>query len=215
MTFAFIMSKYTQIKERTNMEYNFFATISRMKYINRWALMRNSRNENLSEHSLEVAMIAHALCSIGNVRYEKKLNADRDALIGLYHDSSEIITRDMPTPVKYYNPDIKEAYKEVEKIAEFKLLEKLPRDLRPVYEEIYKTDNTADDKYMRALVKAADKISAYIKCIEEEKSGNTEFSTAKNSIEKSLDKYSKDYPEVKDFIAEFLPPYGKTLDELN
>ncbi len=203
------------IKERTNMEYNFFATISRMKYINRWALMRNSRNENLSEHSLEVAMIAHALCSIGNVRYEKKLNADRAALIGLYHDSSEIITGDMPTPVKYYNPDIKEAYKEVEKIAEFKLLEKLPRDLRPVYEEIYKTDNTADDKYMRALVKAADKISAYIKCIEEEKSGNTEFSTAKESIEKSLDKYSKDYPEVKDFIAEFLPPYGKTLDELN
>ena len=121
----------------------------------------------------------------------------------------------MPTPVKYYNPDIKEAYKEVEKIAEFKLLEKLPRDLRPVYEEIYKTDNTADDKYMRALVKAADKISAYIKCIEEEKSGNTEFSKAKNSIEKSLDKYSEDYPEVKDFIAEFLPPYGKTLDELN
>ena len=215
MTFVFIMSKYYQIKERTTMEYNFFATISRMKYINRWALMRNSRNENLSEHSLEVAMIAHALCSIGNVRYEKKLNADRAALIGLYHDSSEIITGDMPTPVKYYNPDIKEAYKEVEKIAEFKLLEKLPRDLRPVYEEIYKTDNTADDKYMRALVKAADKISAYIKCIEEEKSGNTEFSTAKNSIEKSLDKYSKDYPEVKDFIAEFLPPYGKTLDELN
>ena len=215
MTFAFIMSKYYQIKERTTMEYNFFATISRMKYINRWALMRNSRNENLSEHSLEVAMIAHALCSIGNVRYEKKLNADRAALIGLYHDSSEIITGDMPTPVKYYNPDIKEAYKEVEKIAEFKLLEKLPRDLRPVYEEIYKTDNTADDKYMRALVKAADKISAYIKCIEEEKSGNTEFSTAKKSIEKSLDKYSKDHPEVKDFIAEFLPPYGKTLDELN
>ena len=197
------------------MEYNFFATISRMKYINRWALMRNSRNENLSEHSLEVAMIAHALCSIGNVRYEKNLNADRAALIGLYHDSSEIITGDMPTPVKYYNPDIKEAYKEVEKIAEFKLLEKLPRDLRPVYEEIYKTDNTADDKYMRSLVKAADKISAYIKCIEEEKSGNTEFSTAKKTIEKSLDKYSKDYPEVKDFIAEFLPPYGKTLDELN
>ena len=215
MTFAFIMSKYYLIKERTNMEYNFFATISRMKYINRWALMRNSRNENLSEHSLEVAMIAHALCSIGNVRYEKKLNADRAALIGLYHDSSEIITGDMPTPVKYYNPDIKDAYKEVEKIAEFKLLEKLPRDLRPVYEEIYKTDNTADDKYMRSLVKAADKISAYIKCIEEEKSGNTEFSTAKKTIEKSLDKYSKDYPEVKDFIAEFLPPYGKTLDELN
>ena len=197
------------------MEYNFFATISRMKYIDRWALMRNSRTENLSEHSLEVAMIAHALCTIGNVRYEKNLNADRAALIGLYHDSSEIITGDMPTPVKYYNPEIKDAYKQVEKIANYKLLEKLPKDLRPVYEEIFKTDNSADDKYMRKLVKAADKISAYIKCIEEEKSGNTEFSKAKESIGNILDKLSKESPEVKDFVEEFLPPFGKTLDELN
>ena len=197
------------------MEYNFFATISRMKYIDRWALMRNSRTENLSEHSLEVAMIAHALCTIGNVRYEKNLNADRAALIGLYHDSSEIITGDMPTPVKYYNPEIKDAYKQVEKIANYKLLEKLPKDLRPVYEEIFKTDNSADDRYMRKLVKAADKISAYIKCIEEEKSGNTEFSKAKESIGNILDKLSKESPEVKDFVEEFLPPFGKTLDELN
>ncbi len=197
------------------MEYNFFATISRMKYIDRWALMRNSRTENLSEHSLEVAMIAHALCTIGNVRYEKNLNADRAALIGLYHDSSEIITGDMPTPVKYYNPEIKDAYKQVEKIANYKLLEKLPKDLRPIYEEIFKTDNSADDKYMRKLVKAADKISAYIKCIEEEKSGNTEFSKAKESIGNILDKLSKESPEVKDFVEEFLPPFGKTLDELN
>ena len=147
------------------MEYNFFATISRMKYIDRWALMRNSRNENLSEHSLEVAMIAHALCVIGNARYERNLNADRAALIGLYHDSSEIITGDMPTPVKYYNPEIKDAYKQVEKIAEYKLLEKLPADLRPAFEEIYKSTKSAKDKYMRRLVKAADKLSAYIKCI--------------------------------------------------
>lgn len=197
------------------MEYNFFATLSRMKYIDRWALMRNSRTENLSEHSLEVAMIAHALCTIGNVRYEKNLNADRAALIGLYHDSSEIITGDMPTPVKYYNPEIKDAYKQVEKIANYKLLEKLPKDLRPVYEEIFKTDNSADDRYMRKLVKAADKISAYIKCIEEEKSGNTEFSKAKESIGNILDKLSQESPEVKDFVEEFLPPFGKTLDELN
>ena len=197
------------------MEYNFFATISRMKYIDRWALMRNSRNETLSEHSLEVAMIAHALAVIGNVRYDRNLDENSAALIGLYHDSSEIITGDMPTPVKYYNPEIKEAYKEVEKIAEYKLLQKLPSDLRPAFEKIYKTDNSAEDHYLRRLVKAADKISAYIKCIEEEKAGNTEFKTAKASIGKSLDKLSEELPEVKDFVDEFLPPYGKTLDELS
>ena len=197
------------------MEYNFFATISRMKYIDRWALMRNSRNENLSEHSLEVAMIAHALCVIGNARYERNLNADRAALIGLYHDSSEIITGDMPTPVKYYNPEIKDAYKQVEKIAEYKLLEKLPSDLRPAFEEIYKSNNSAEDKYMRRLVKAADKLSAYIKCIEEEKAGNTEFSTAKESVGKAIDKLRSELHEVDDFVKEFLPPYGKTLDELS
>ena len=197
------------------MEYNFFATISRMKYIDRWALMRNSRNENLSEHSLEVAMIAHALCVIGNARYERNLNADRAALIGLYHDSSEIITGDMPTPVKYYNPEIKDAYKQVEKIAEYKLLEKLPSDLRPAFEEIYKSNNSAEDKYMRRLVKAADKLSAYIKCIEEEKAGNTEFSTAKESVGKAIEKLRSELPEVDDFVKEFLPPYGKTLDELS
>ena len=197
------------------MEYNFFATISRMKYIDRWALMRNSRNETLSEHSLEVAMIAHALCVIGNARYDRKLNADHAALIGLYHDSSEIITGDMPTPVKYYNPEIKDAYKQVERIAEFKLLEKLPSDLRPAFEDIYKTDGSLEDKYLRRLVKAADKISAYIKCIEEEKAGNTEFATAKKSIGAALDKLAEEFPEVKDFIDEFLPPYGKTLDELS
>lgn len=197
------------------MEYNFFATISRMKYIERWALMRNSREETLSEHSLEVAMIAHVLCTISNVRYGNSLDADKAALVGIYHDASEIITGDMPTPVKYYNPEIKEAYKQVEKIAEFKLLEKLPSDLRPAYEEIFKTNDTADDKYMRRLVKAADKISAYIKCIEEEKAGNTEFKTAKKTIGDKLGELAKELPEVKDFVEEFLPPYGKTLDELS
>lgn len=197
------------------MEYNFFATISRMKYIERWALMRNSRPENLSEHSLEVAMIAHALCVIGNVRYGKNLNAEKAALIGLYHDSSEIITGDMPTPVKYYNPEIKDAYKQVEKIAEYKLLEKLPMDLRPAYEEILKSGINQEEKYMRKLVKAADKISAYIKCIEEEKAGNTEFATAKRTIGETIDKLKEECPEVDDFAKEFLPSYGKTLDELS
>ena len=196
------------------MEYNFFAIISRMKYIDRWALMRNSHNENLSEHSLEVAMIAHALCVIGNTRYSRNIDENKAALVGLYHDSSEIITGDMPTPVKYYNPDIREAYKQVESIAEYKLLEKLPADLRPAFESIYKADNTQEEKYMRRLVKAADKISAYIKCIEEEKAGNGEFKTAKVSIEKNLEKLREELPEVGDFVKEFLPAYGKTLDEL-
>ena len=199
------------------MSYNFFATISRMKYIERWALMRNSRPENLSEHSLEVAMIAHALCMIGNVRYGKDLNGEKAALISLYHDASEIITGDMPTPVKYFNRDINEAYKEVEEKAEERLLSQLPDDLRPVYESIFRAENAADasnEQYMRKLVKAADKISALIKCIAEENSGNAEFRTARQTIEKSLEEMRAAYPEVRDFMDEFLAPYGNTLDEL-
>lgn len=196
------------------MTYNFFAAISRMKYIERWALMRNSRSENLSEHAMEVAMIAHALCTIGNVRYDKKLDAKEAALIGIYHDASEIITGDMPTPVKYYSEDIRGAYKNVEKIAEFRLLNKLPEDLREEYECIFKGKEDSDDIYMRRLVKAADKISALIKCIEEEKSGNMEFVKAKESIQKKMDILCSELPEVRDFMKEFLPPYGRTLDEL-
>lgn len=196
-------------------ESTFFAMISRMKYIERWALMRSSRPESLSEHSLDVAMIAHALCLIGNVRYGRNLNAERAALIGLYHDASEIITGDMPTPVKYYNSEISSAYKNVERVAEYKLLGKLPADLRPVYEKILIPQSGEEENYLRKLVKAADKISAYIKCIEEETSGNQEFRTARESIGKTLEKLRKDLPEVDDFLEEFLPAYGKTLDELS
>ncbi|WP_026503742.1 5'-deoxynucleotidase [Butyrivibrio sp. NC3005] len=195
--------------------HTFFATVSRMKYIERWALMRNSRPENLSEHSCEVAMIAHVLCTIGNVRYGRNLDADRAAMIGLYHDTTEIITGDMPTPVKYYNETIQSAYKEVEKIAEEKLLERLPEDLRPTYEQIYHPSNSVEDDYLRQLVKAADKISALIKCIEEERSGNTEFRTAKETTQKSINELQAKYPEVLDFVNEFLPSYGRTLDELS
>lgn len=201
--------------EKKSDTWHFFATVSRMKYIERWALMRSTRPENISEHSLEVAMIGHALCIIGNVRYGKRLNAEKAALIGLYHDASEIITGDMPTPVKYSSRDIRAAYRKVEEMAENRLLEQLPEDLRPVYEKIFRADQTEEEKYLRGLVKAADKLSAYIKCLEEEKSGNTEFRTAKQTIGKAVGEMCGRYPEVRDFTEEFLPSYGKTLDELS
>jgi 5'-deoxynucleotidase len=192
--------------------FGFFALMSRMKYIERWALMRNARTENVSEHTLEVAMIAHALCVIGNTRYGKSLNAEKAALIGLYHDASEIITGDMPTPVKYHNRELKTAYKEVEAEAERRLLDKLPEDLRPAYEEIF--EGAEEERMLRRLVKAADKFSALIKCLEEESSGNTEFRSARLSTEASLAEMEKDLPEIGDFRREFLPSYGNTLDEL-
>ena len=204
------------------MSSSFFATISRMKYIERWALMRNSRPENLSEHCLEVGMIAHALCVIGRVRYGKDLNAEKAALIGIYHDASEIITGDMPTPVKYYNSEIRSAYKDVEAKAEQQLIEKLPDDLQDVYRQLFghvsdenlSPEEAENEAYMRRLVKAADKISALIKCIEEENSGNREFSTAKISTMETVEKMKEEMPEVADFVEEFLPDYGSTLDEL-
>lgn len=197
------------------MSNTFFAAVSRMKYIERWALMRNSRPENLSEHSLEVAMIAHALCVIGNVRFGKDLQAEKAALIGIYHDASEIITGDMPTPIKYFNQDIKNAYKEIESMADQKLLERLPEDLRPAYDSIFQASEDENEQYMRRLVKAADKLSALIKCIEEERAGNTEFRSAKKTIETALQELRIQLPEVAVFIDECLPSYGRTLDELS
>ncbi len=198
------------------MTYSFFATVSRMKYIQRWALMRSTREENLSEHSLEVAMIAHALCVIGNVRYGRDLDCERAALIGLYHDAPEIITGDMPTPVKYGNAAIRDAYREVEAEAEHLLLNRLPEDLREAYEDILEggAHKSEQEAYLRRLVKAADKLSALIKCIEEEDSGNREFRSARATTEKVLAAMAEELPEVADFRRDFLPAYGKTLDEL-
>ena len=204
------------------MSSTFFATISRMKYIERWALMRSARPENLSEHCLEVAMIAHALCVIGNVRYGRQLNAEKAALVGLYHDASEIITGDMPTPVKYYNKAIRSAYKDVESRAEQRLIDELPADLREVYRNLFGHGDPgqlteaekASENYMRRLVKAADKLCALIKCIEEENAGNREFSTAKETTWAAVEKMGEELPEVTEFVKEFLPHYGSTLDEL-
>lgn len=196
---------------------SFFAIISRMRYIDRWSLMRNSRPENLSEHALDVALIAHCLATLGNVRYGKHLNADRAALIGLYHDASEIITGDMPTPVKYANPEIRDAYHQVEDTAQETLLDTLPDDLRPVYQDIlnpHKTSKDADEAYTLKLVKAADKLSALIKCIDEAQAGNSEFVTAEASTRSIVIDMAQDLPEVRDFMNEFLPSYGETLDQL-
>lgn len=195
------------------MEYNFYATISRMKYIERWALMRNTRQENLSEHSLEVSMIAHSLCVIGNVRFGKKLNAEKTALIGMYHDASEIITGDMPTPIKYYNKNIIDAYRALEDKANENLINQLPEDMRDSYKDIF--FKTEELSYEWKLLKAADKLSALIKCIEEEKTGNREFVKAKEATMQSIEKLRKELPETGVFVDEFLPAFTKTLDELN
>ena len=190
---------------------HFFAMMSRMKYIDRWALMRNSYTENISEHSLEVSMLTHALCVIGNKRLGKKLDAERAVLVALYHDASEIITGDMPTPIKYLNKDIKGAFKDIEAKANQRLLDMLPEDLKADYSEIFFPK--ADMEYELKLVKAADKLSALIKCIEEEKMGNMEFKSAGNTLENSVKDMHLEEADI--FMNEFLPSYHLTLDELN
>ncbi len=192
------------------MDNGFFAMVSRMKYINRWALMRNEHSENLCEHSFEVAVIAHALAVIGNRRFGKKLNGERAALMGLYHDTPETLTGDMPTPVKYYSEEVRLAYKTVEENACKSLVEMLPEDFREDFAPMFLP--VEGDEELWALVKAADKISALIKCLEEKKAGNSEFVKAAEGIKLAIDKL--DLPEAKIFVEEFLPAYEMTLDEL-
>jgi len=193
------------------MKNGFYAMLSRMKLIKRWALMRNSLSENISEHSLDVAIIAHALAIISNCRLGNKLNAEKAAAIAIYHDATEIITGDMPTPVKYFNEDIQDAYKKVERAATDKLLSMLPEDIKSYYESMFIAQD--EDTYIWKLVKAADKLSALIKCIEERKTGNSEFINAETSITEILKKLN--LPEVQIFMDEFLPAYEKSLDELS
>lgn len=189
----------------------FFAMLARLKLINRWALMRKTREENLAEHSLDVAILAHALGLIAKKRLGKVVDEKQAVLMALFHDATEIITGDMPTPIKYLNPSIKEAYKEVEKGAAEQLLRKLPEDLEEEYRKILLPDKESY-AYEKKLVKAADKLSAYLKCIEEKKTGNLEFLKAEEALEASL--LSVNLEEVRIFLKEFLPSYGKTLDEL-
>lgn len=194
-----------------NKKHSFYAMLARMKYIERWALMRNSVKENISEHSLETSVIAHALALLGNKRLGKNYRPEHVAMLGIYHDCTEIITGDMPTPIKYENSEIQSAYKQIEKTAAFRLLNMLPAELRTEYEPYFL--ETPEDKESRLLVKAADKISALIKCTEEGKAGNQEFRSAEVSIKKAIRELH--CPEADIFMEEFFPMYHMTLDELN
>lgn len=191
------------------MSYHYFAVLSRMKHINRWGLMHNTRNENLSEHSLETAFIAHALCVINNTYLNGNLNAEKAAVLAMFHDTTEIITGDMPTPVKYDNEKIKSVYKDIEKSAAKTLLAKLPESMLPVYEEIY----NSRDEYLNKIVHAADKISALIKCTEEINMGNRDFVCAQKQILDTVN--SLGLREVDIFMERFFESYKLTLDEQN
>lgn len=195
-------------KKNFMQEQKFFAIISRMKYINRWGLMRNTINENISEHSLETAFIAHVLALYRNVRFGGNVDPERAALLAMYHDATEIITGDLPTPVKYYNAEIKAEYDKVEKMAEEKLLSYLPEDLRGYYAPLF--SKTEEDKELWVLVKAADKLSALIKCIEERQMGNSDFTEAEKSTLQAV--HDMALPEAEEFISEFLSAYHLTLD---
>ena len=190
------------------MSYNFFAYISRMRYIGRWSLMRNALPENIQEHSHMAAVIAHALAVIRRDIYGVPCDPDRCASVALFHDSSEILTGDLPTPIKYYNPQIRDSYKQVEYVAEDKLLRMLPRELQGDYEEVLRPS----DEQVQELVKAADKLSAHIKCLEELKAGNGEFRAAAEQTRAALDKM--DLPELKYFCENFLGSFALTLDEM-
>ncbi len=187
----------------------FYALLGRMRYITRWGLMRNTYSENIQEHSHQVAVLAHALALIR--RHILKLEGpdpDRCAVAALYHDASETLTGDMPTPIKYYNPGIKDAYKQVERIAGERLLDMLPAELRDSYEHLI----FEDDMAVKPIVKAADKLSAYIKCMEEQKAGNTEFDSAAVQTMQSMQ--DMEMPELSWFIDNCLEPFSLNIDQL-
>lgn len=192
------------------MNNSFFALAFRMKYINRWGLMHSSRYETLSEHCADTAILAHALAVIGNNVFGKNYNADRVMTLAMYHDMCEVYTGDMPTPVKYSSEEMRKVYKEIEKLSCDKILSKLPEQLKGEFEKILKPDG--DDKSYHKLVKAADKLSALLKCIEELHNGNPEFKTAYESTKKLIDE--SDCEELKYFMAHFLDSFTLTLDEM-
>lgn len=187
----------------------FYAFLGRMRYITRWGLMRNTFSENIQEHSHQVAVLAHALALIRrDILHLPTPEPDRCAVAALYHDASEILTGDLPTPIKYYNPSIKDAYKQVERIAGNRLLDMLPPALRESYEHLI----LEDDKELEPFVKGADKLSAYIKCVEEQKAGNTEFDSAAAVTMEALKAMHRE--EMDWFLENCLPPFSLNLDQL-
>ncbi len=189
--------------------YHFFAYLSRMRNIDRWSLMRNTQKENIKEHSFDVVLVAHALAMIKNTYYMGNVDTGHVMELAAFHESAEVITGDIATPIKYYNPKIAHAHKELEQIATQKLLDMLPEELKEKYSEIL----FHEGHELYPIIKSADKICAYIKCIEELKSGNTEFERAALNIKEKLEK--SELPEVQYFLKNFLPGYSLTLDELN
>ena len=191
------------------MSYAFFAYLSRLKLISRWSLMRNTQPENDAEHSLQVAMIAHAIAVIGRDRYGRNTDPEHVLTLAVYHDATEVMTGDLPTPVKYHNEELRGAYRRLEDLSADRLLALLPEDLRPAFSPCLKQEKGYD----RDVVKAADRISAYIKCLEEKRAGNREFDYAAENVRDSLRAVT--LPEVHDFLRDFLPAFEMTLDELN
>ncbi|MES2965524.1 MAG: 5'-deoxynucleotidase [Bdellovibrionota bacterium] len=192
--------------------FHFFAYISRMKLIDRWSLMRCTQRENVQEHSLQVATTAHALALIKNKFYGGKVSPDRVALYAIFHDATEVLTGDLPTPVKYFNSDIRDAYQKLESHAAGQLLRLLPEELRGEYSGLLQIPES--DREARDLVKAADSICAYIKCLEEKSAGNHEFSGAEVSIRAKVESL-RARPEVDYFLKNFIPSFSMTLDELS
>ncbi|PXZ05575.1 5'-deoxynucleotidase [Gilliamella apicola] len=189
---------------------HFFAHLSRLKLINRWPLMRNVRTENVSEHSLQVAFVAHALAIIKNKRFNGNVNPERIALLAMYHDASEVLTGDLPTPTKYYNPQITSEYKKIEKIAQHKLINMLPIELQDDFKILI--DDDYYDETEKNIVKQADALCAYLKTIEELSAGNNEFKLAEQRLKKTLSE--RNTPEMDYFLEIFVPSFSLSLDEI-
>ena len=197
------------MSQEKNKQSHFFAYLARMKFIDRWSLMRNTWPENVQEHSLQVAMIAHALALIGNKKFERSVDPEKIACQALFHDVSEVITGDLVTPIKYFNPEIRNAYDSIEQAAEEKLLSLVPEEFLEEYRALFKAK---EDPEAKKYIKAADRICAYLKCVEELRAGNDEFRAAKRSIQEQIEKLELE--EAQYFMEVFVPSFSLSMDEL-